>query len=109
MLIAALVSRSSSQPHSQLCQRSSRSFLRTVPHCEQTWEVYLGLTFRTSRPAHAALCETICWNWPHPASRMLLLSPDFAAAPLGRYWPVSSSCFGLARLLMLVISSSSKT
>src|SRR5207302_7197723 len=110
ILMAAFVSLSSSHPHphSQECQRSSRVFFRTMPHCEQTWEVYLGETFSTVRPAHAALCETICWNWPQPASRMLLLSPLFAAAPLGRYVPFSS-CLGLARLLTLVISSSSKT
>jgi len=45
MLMAAFVSLSSSQPHSQKCHRSDKSFLRTVPHCEQTWEVYLGFTF----------------------------------------------------------------
>lgn len=39
MLIAALVSLSSSHPHSQECQRSERSFLRMVPHPEQAWLV----------------------------------------------------------------------
>lgn len=37
ILIAALVSLSSSHPHSQECHRSSRDFLRTVPQLEQTW------------------------------------------------------------------------
>src|SRR5712692_6309559 len=106
--MAALVSLSSSQPHSHECQRSSRDFFLTMPHCEHTWEVYLGLTFRTVRPAYAALLATICWNCPQPASRILLLSPLFAAAPLGRYVPFSS-CFGLARLLILVICNSSNT
>ncbi len=42
MLMDTFVSLSSSQPNSQMCQRSSRDFLRTVPHAEQTWEVYLA-------------------------------------------------------------------
>ena len=49
--MAALVSLSSSQPHAQECQRSDRSFFLTVPQDEHTWEVYLGDTFRTVRPA----------------------------------------------------------
>jgi len=46
--MAAFVSLSSSQPHAQECQRSESSFLRTVPHDEQTWVVYLGFTFSTA-------------------------------------------------------------
>jgi len=53
--MAAFVSLSSSHPHSQECQRSSRDFLRTVPHCEQTCEVERGFTNNTARPAYAAL------------------------------------------------------
>src|SRR6266700_2832013 len=55
MLMAALVSRSSSHPHVQLCQRSLRAFLTTVPHPEHIWLVYLGSICTSVLPAHAAL------------------------------------------------------
>src|SRR5437899_1274901 len=42
IFFAALVSLSSSQPHVQLCHRSSRVFLTTAPHPEHTWLVPLG-------------------------------------------------------------------
>jgi hypothetical protein len=62
--MAALVSRSSSQPHLHECHRSSSVFLTTAPHPEQIWLVYLGSTNTTSRPAHAALTESSSVNNP---------------------------------------------
>src|SRR5438132_392893 len=107
MLTAAFVSLSIAHPQVQLCQRSESSFLATVPHPEQIWLVYLGLTCRSVRPAHAALFEQKPTNCPQPASRMLLFNPPFAAAPLGKYSPVASSCFGFGRLLRLAACKSS--
>src|SRR5215469_8488998 len=101
MTLPELVSRSSSQPHSQLCQRSSNVFLRIFPHPEQIWLVYLGSTNTVVRPAHAALTLTSVVKILQPASAMDLFSPAFAAAPLGKYCPVSSSCFGLGALIRL--------
>src|SRR6266852_7148655 len=108
MLIAAFTSLSISAPQSQLCQRSSSVFLRTVPHLEQIWDVYLGFTFSMQRPAPSALTLHICMNMPHPASKILLESPPLAAAPLGRYFPCSS-CLGLGRLIRLPTWISSNT
>src|SRR5712691_4487336 len=101
MFIAALWSRSKEQPHEHSCQRSSSSFLTTAPQPLHRWLVYFGETNRMCEPAHSALLTQMCWNIPQPASRMLLFNPAFALAPLGRYCPVASSCFGFGRLLML--------
>jgi hypothetical protein len=89
MTFAEAVSRSSSHPHSQECQRSERSFWRTLPQFGQICEVFLGFTKRTARPAHAALTCSISVNRPHPASEILLFNPPLAAAPLGMYCPAS--------------------
>ncbi len=59
ILMATLVSLSSSVPHAQECQRRDSSFLRTVPHPEQTCEVDFGFTNRTVRPAHSALGDVL--------------------------------------------------
>src|SRR5271157_3682280 len=99
MFVAALVSRSSSVPHSQECHRTSRSFLTMLPHPEHACDVMNGFTKTTSRPALAALAETISVNVAHPASRIDLFSPAFALAPLGRYCPVASSCLGSGTLV----------
>src|ERR1700676_1493952 len=103
MLMAALMSRSSTTPqNTQMCTRSERSLCGPcLPHWEHIWLVLLGLTLYTSRPAYAALRVMICTNCPNPLSRILFASPDFAAAPLGRYSPVVSSFLGLARLTRL--------
>src|SRR6266699_4816720 len=108
MLMAALTSRSNSVPHSQECQRSDKSFLRTCPQPEHICEVYLGSTFISVRPAHAALYVHMLTKLPQPASRILLFNPPFALAPLGRYVPFSS-CLGFGRLLMLAGCNSSNT
>jgi hypothetical protein len=49
-----------------------------------------GFTKMTVRPAHAALTLTISVNVLHPASKILLLSPAFAAAPNLRKNPKKS-------------------
>jgi hypothetical protein len=90
---ADAVSRSSSHPHSQECHRSSHVFLRMVWQLGHLCEVLDGSTKMTLRPAHAALTLTICVNVLHPASKMDLFHPAFAAAPLGTYFPFSS-CLG---------------
>src|SRR5713226_8824830 len=111
MLMAALVSRSSTTPqNTQMCVRSERSLGGPcLPHCEHIWLVFLGLTLYTSRPAYAALLMTICTNCPSPLSKRLFDNPDLAAAPLDRYSPVTSSFFGLALLTRLVSCKSSNT
>src|SRR5215831_12266724 len=101
MLIAALWSRSREQPQEHSCHRSSNSFWTLAPHPLQSWLVYLGETNRTCEPAHSALFTVICWNCPQPASRIDLFRPALALAPFGKYCPVSSSCLGFGRLLML--------
>src|SRR5258707_11769732 len=106
---AELWSRSSSAPQEgQLCQRSSRSLGTITPHWLQRWLVFLGFTLRTRAPALSALPSQILTNCPHPASRMLLFRPALRLAPLGRYCPVSASCFALGRRLMLAGLRSSK-
>src|SRR6266704_7230585 len=80
MLMAALTSRSSSVPHSQVCQRSDKSFLRTCPQPEHTCDVNLGSTLISVRPAHAALTEHMLTKVPQPASKMLLFNPPMADA-----------------------------
>src|SRR6266852_5669983 len=109
MSFAELVSLSSSVPHEQLCHRSDRSFLTTAPHPEHRCDVINGLTKMTVRPAHAALTLTISVKVAHPASKILLFSPAFAAAPLGRYCPVSSSCFAFGRFVRFFVCKSSNT
>src|SRR3989442_1763049 len=54
--------------------------------------------FTTGRPALSALYVRTFRNMDHAASQMLLFKPALAARPLGRYSPVSSSCFGAGRL-----------
>src|SRR5437763_12033862 len=108
MTFADAVSRSSSHPHSQACQRSSSVFLRTVPQLGQIWDVLEGSTKMTVRPAHAALTLTIWVNVLHPASRIDLFNPAFAAAPLGRYFPFSS-CLGAGAFVRFFTRRSSKT
>src|SRR5436305_7939173 len=102
MLMAALTSRSSSVPHSQLCHRSDKSFLRTCPQPEHTCEVNLGETLMSVLSAHAALTEHRLTKVPQPASKMDLFKPPMALAPLGRYLPVSS-CFGFGFLVRLPV------
>src|SRR5579863_6016571 len=102
MLMAALTSRSSSAPQSQLCQRSDRSFFLTCPHCEQTCGVNWGSTLMSVLPASSALREHICTKVPQPASKIDLFKPAFAAAPLGRYAPFSS-CLGFGFLVRLLV------
>jgi hypothetical protein len=46
MTFTEAVSRPSSHPHSQLCHRSERSFLRTFPQLGQIWLVLCGETLR---------------------------------------------------------------
>src|SRR5258708_525623 len=108
MSFAELVSLSSSVPHAQECHRSDRSFLTTAPHPEQSCDVIYGFTKTTVRPAHAALTLTISVNVLHPASRIDLFNPAFAAAPLGRYFPFSS-CFGAGAFVRFLTRKSSKT
>src|ERR1700736_6518642 len=108
MLRAALVSLSSSVPHGQECQRSERSFLPSAPRPEQTCDVLNGLTKITLRPALAALTLTIFVKVDHPVSRIDLLSPAFAAAPLGKYFPCSS-CLGAGALVRFFVRKSSNT
>src|SRR6266705_1190054 len=107
MSFAELVSRSSSVPHVHECHRSDRSFLTTVPHPEHSCDVRNGFTKTTVRPAHAALTLTISVNVLHPASRIDLFNPAFALAPLGRNFPVSSSCFGFGLLVRFFVCKSS--
>src|ERR1700730_4068535 len=101
MLKAAFASLSSTRPQcTHVWVRSSRSlwgpFLRQPL---QIWLVFRGFTNRTVVcPALSALTRTIPMKLLHPASAILLLSPPFAAAPLGRYFP-SESCFGFGRRL----------
>src|SRR5436309_2468343 len=109
MSFAELVSRSSSVPHEQLCHRSERSFLTTAPHPEQSCDVMNGFTKTTVRPAHAALTLTIAVNVLHPASKILLLSPAFALAPLGKNFPVVSSCLGAGAFVRFLTCKSSNT
>src|SRR5712691_9534606 len=90
MLMAAFTSRSNSVPHSQECQRSDKSFLRTCPQPEHTCEVKLWPTLISVRPAHAALTEHSCTKIPQSASNIDLFNPPFALAPLVRYFPFSS-------------------
>src|SRR6266567_725180 len=108
MSFAELVSRSSSVPHSHLCQRSASSFLTTAPHPEHSCDVMKGFTKMTVRPAHAALTLTISVNVAHPASRIDWLSPAFALAPLGKYCPVVSSCLGAGAFVRFLTCKSSK-
>jgi hypothetical protein len=84
MTFAEAVSRSSSHPHTQECQRSSKVFLRIVPQLGQVCDVFEGFTKTTIRPALAALTTTICVNALHPASKIDEFKPAFAAAPLSR-------------------------
>src|SRR6266852_8049186 len=107
MSFAELVSLSSSVPHEQLCHRSDRSFLTTAPHPEHSCDVMYGFTKTTVRPAHAALTLTISVNVLHPASRIDLFNPALALAPLGRYCPVVSSCFGAGDLVRFLTCKSS--
>src|SRR5258708_36697539 len=109
MRLAELVSLSSSVAHAHECLRSERSFLTTAPHPEQSCDVMYGLTKTTVRPAHAALTLTFSVNVLHPASKIDLLSPAFAAAPLGKETPVASSCLGFGRLVRLAVFKSSHT
>src|SRR5215471_20264237 len=109
MLSAALWSRSRSQPQcGQECHRTRKSFFTIHPHDEQTWEVLWGATLTTVEPASSALLLQRATNALHPASRMLLFKPPFAAAPFGTYFPFSS-CLGLGRLVMLETFKSSNT
>jgi hypothetical protein len=109
MIFADAVSRSSSHPHSQECHRSSSVFLRMLPQLGQVCDVLDGLTKMTVRPAHAALALTIRVKVLHPASRIDLFNPAFVLAPLGRYWPVSSSCFGFGCFVRFAVCRSSNT
>src|SRR2546421_4008747 len=109
MSLAALVSRSSSVPHPHECHLTDKSFLTTAPHPEHSCEVFLGFTKTTLRPAHAALVLTIRVKVAHPASRIDVLSPAFAAAPLGRYCPVASSCLGVGAFVRFLVCKSSNT
>lgn len=104
------MSLSNSRPQcGQLCQRSRSSFGTRFKHSEQCWEVPRGSTSITKQPALSALKLSISLNWLHPASAMLLFSPDFADCRLGRNFPVSS-CLGLARLdIFLTLRASTKT
>src|SRR5260221_5323852 len=101
MLRAALWSLPSEQPQEHWCHRSSSSFWTIAPQPLHIWLVYLGETNSTREPAHSALFLHICWNIPQPASKIDLFRPALALAPLGRYCPVASSCFGFGRLLIL--------
>src|SRR5450759_5750846 len=83
MAMAELWSRSSSVPHEQECHRSSSVFGLMAPQPLQIWLVYLGETSSTREPASSALFSQCCTNCAHPASRILLFRPAFAAAPLG--------------------------
>src|SRR5207247_10883359 len=91
------------------CHRSSNVFLRMVPQSGQRCDDLDGSTKMTVRPAHAALTFTISVKVLHPASRMLLFSPAFALAPLGRYWPVSSFCLGFGLFVRFFVCKSSNT
>src|SRR5438093_9705600 len=95
--MAAFRSRSNSQPHSQVCQRSDKSFFLMCPQPEHTCEVNLGSTLISVRPAHAALTEHICTKLAQPASKIDWFNPPFALAPFGRDAPFSS-CLGFGRL-----------
>src|SRR6266567_7452642 len=101
MFFAALWSLSREQPHEHWCHRSSNAFWTSAPQLLHIWLVYLGETNSTREPAHSALFLHICWNMPQPASKMDLFRPALALAPLGKYCPVASSCFGFGRLLIL--------
>ena len=63
-----------------------------IPHFSQPSDVCRGSrsTSIQVRPASSALARRIETNCPQPASLILLLSPDFARAPLGR------NCAGLS-------------
>ncbi len=103
MTCAAAVSRSSLHPQGQECHRSSNVFLQSVPQLGQICDVPFGSTNMIVRPAHAALTLTICVKVLHPASRILLLSPALAAAPLERYLPCSS-CLGTGAFVLRLIA-----
>src|SRR6266536_5203311 len=107
MSFAELVFMSSSVPQLHLCHRSERSFLTTVPHPEQRCDDMYGFTKTTVRPAHAALTLTISVNVLHPASRIDLFNPAFAAAPLSTYFPFSS-CFGAGAFVRFLTRKFSK-
>ena len=109
MTFADAVSRSISAPQAQECHRSSNVFLRMVPQLGQICDVLDGSTEMTVRPAHAALMLTISVNVLHPASKILLLSPAFALAPLGKYCLVFSSCLGAGARVKFLTRKSSKT
>src|SRR5947207_7340534 len=96
-------------PHEQLCHRSDRSFLTTTPHPEQRCDVMNGFTKSTVRPAHAALTLTISVKVAHPASKIDVFNPAFALAPLGKYWPIASSCLGAGAFVRFLTCKSSKT
>lgn len=70
----------------------------------QRWQPTLvpaGFTSTTRRPASAALPVRMVVNWAHPASRMLLFSPAFAAARFGRKAPAfPRSGLGTGRLVI---------
>src|SRR5258708_14488631 len=102
MTFAEAVSRSSSHPHAQECQRSSKVFLRIVPQLGQVCDVFDGFTKTTVRPAFAALTTTICVNVLHPASKIDLFKPALAAAPFGRQVPFPS-CLGLGVAVRLLV------
>ena len=71
-------------------------------------DVLDGSTKMTVRPAHAALTLTICVNVLHPASKIDLFNPAFAAAPLGTYFPFSS-CLGAGAFVRFFTCKSSNT
>src|SRR5579885_1717617 len=106
MSLALLVSRSKLMPQAHACQRSARVFRTSAPHPEQSCDVMDGFTKSTVRPALAALTLTISVNVLHPASKIDLLSPAFADAPLGRYFPLSS-CLGCGLFTIFAACKSS--
>ena len=83
ILRAAFSSRSMMSPQwVQTWVRTESDFWMRSPQPLQSCEVYAGLTASARFPAHAALKARRVRNWPHPASRRLLLRPASRAAPL---------------------------
>ena len=86
---ALFTSRPQLAPQAQTCQRSRKGFLTTARHawhrCEG-FRVRVGASTYTT-PASAALYRKMPRNCAGALSRIALLSPALAAAPLGTVLP----------------------
>src|SRR5690606_27459101 len=89
MLMAALISRSSSRPQAHRTVLTDRLIFsgKSCPQEEQVCDVLAGLTSTTILPASAALENSRSLKYPQPASMMLLDNLRFLTIP----WMFKSS------------------